>query len=51
MAKVTVIFNDKTSVINADTLIVDAGYIYAYLGEDLRGVYKLSNVLAAYKTE
>ena len=45
--------DETTSIIQADKLIAEPGadYIYAYRGDELIGLWRLSDVKAAYLTE
>jgi len=50
MTIIYVQYCDKTSVVNGTDLIMDTDHLYVYNGEELIGVYRLSEVTAAYKT-
>ena len=43
--------DETTSIIQADTLIVDDTMLFAYSGESLVGLWRLETVKAAYLTE
>jgi hypothetical protein len=45
--------DETTSVIQADTLIAElnATHLYAYLGDKLVGMWRMSDIKSAYLTE
>jgi hypothetical protein len=49
--RVFVMFADKISVLPATTMLVDGEHLYVYNGEDLVGLYRVEDVIAAYKSE
>lgn len=49
--RVFVMFADKISVLPATTMLVDGEHLYVYNDEDLVGLYRVEDVIAAYKSE